>query len=63
MLNLSEQTVGYIETTFNEVMKPIIYNTFSMLETFGVSFYEDKYVDSLHREFSIVFVPEDIFRN
>lgn len=53
MLNLSEQTVGYIETTFNEVMKPIIYNTFSMLETFGVSFYEDKYVDLLHREFSI----------
>lgn len=53
MLNLSEQTVGYIETTFNEVMKPIIYNTFSMLETFGVSFYEDKYVDLLYREFSI----------
>ena len=53
MLNLSEQTVGYIETTFNEVLKPIIYNTFSMLETFGISFYEDKYVDLLHREFSI----------
>lgn len=49
MLNLSDLLVYYIEYTFHEVKKKVIYSSFAMLEMFGVQFYEDKFVDLLSR--------------
>lgn len=49
MLNLNEITAYYIEITFQEELKKIIYSSFSLLEAFGKTFYEDKYVDLISK--------------
>jgi len=53
MLNLSEYTINYIAVTFQPEVKSIIYNGFSLLEAFGLKFYEDKFIDLIQREDTI----------
>lgn len=45
MLNLSDITGYYIEVTFSDQQKLLILDAFSLLESFGLNYYEDKYVD------------------
>ena len=49
MVNLDEITLQYITVTFQPELKKVIYSSFNLLELFGSSFYEDKYVDLITR--------------
>lgn len=53
MLNLSELTIYYINVTFIPDVRKIIYASFSLLENFGMMFYEDKFIELIQREDSI----------
>lgn len=50
MLNLDELTLYYINTTFQSELKPVVYASFSIMEMFGIKFYEDSYIDIIRRE-------------
>jgi len=49
MLNLSDVTSFYIENKFINEMKILILDAFSLMEDFGINFYEDKYIDLITR--------------
>lgn len=49
MLNLSDVTSFYIENKFINEMKVLILDAFSLMEDFGINFYEDKYVELINR--------------
>lgn len=49
MLNLSELTLHYIENTYVDILKNDIYQSFILLENFGLKFYEDKYIDLISK--------------
>lgn len=49
MLNLSEITSYYIEHKFSPEMKVLLLDAFSLMEVFGMNFYEDKYIDLINR--------------
>lgn len=53
MLNLSELTAYYIAYNFQPELQKTIFNSFTILELFGINFYEDKYVDLIQREDTI----------
>lgn len=53
MLNLSELTLHYIENTFVDIVKDDIYQSFSLLENFGLKYYEDKYLDIISKSDTI----------
>lgn len=53
MLNLSETTIQYIDYTYQEELKRVIYTSFNLLEAFGLKFYEDKYTNLISREDTI----------
>lgn len=53
MLNLSELTLYYIQITFQEELRKVIYSSFNLLEMFGLKFYEDKYTELIPREDTI----------
>lgn len=53
MLNLSESTLHYIENTFIDIVKEDIYQSFTLLENFGLKFYEDKYIDLISKSDTI----------
>ena len=50
MLNLAEITIYYVNNTFQPELKKSIYNSFSLLESFGRKFYEDQLIDLVQRE-------------
>ena len=52
-MNLSDLVVYYIEYTFHETTRRSLYTAFALMETFGVQFYEDKYVNLISREDSL----------
>jgi len=53
MLNINELTLYYIQVTFHEELRRIIYTSFSLLEMFGLKFYEDKYTELIQRRDTI----------
>ena len=53
MINLAEITVFYINTTFQPELRKTIYYSFSILETFGLKFYEEKFIELIQRDDSI----------
>jgi len=53
MLNISELTLYYIQISFQEELKRVIYTSFSILEMFGLKFYEDKYIELIQRDDTI----------
>lgn len=53
MLNITDITKYYISITFSENVSSVIYNSFSLMEAFGILYYEDKYVDLISKEESI----------
>lgn len=56
MLNLDNLTINFIELNYLDVEKPLIYDAFGLLESFGVQYYEDRYIqmiaqsDEMHKE-------------
>ncbi len=50
MLNLAEITIYYVNNTFQPELRKSIYNSLSLLESFGRKFYEDKLIDLIQRE-------------
>lgn len=50
MLNLAEITIYYVNNTFQPELRKSIYDSFSLLESFGRKFYEDKLIDLIQRE-------------
>ena len=50
MLNLDELTQYYINQTFQPELKSVVYASFSIMELFGIKFYEDDYIDIIRRE-------------
>lgn len=50
MLNLAEITIYYVNNTFQPELKKSIFNSFSLLESFGKKFYEDQLIDLIQRE-------------
>lgn len=53
MINLAEITIYYISVTFQQELQKVIYTSFSILENFGMKFYEDKYIELIQRTDSI----------
>lgn len=53
MLNISELTGYYINTTFHEGVTENIYSSFSLLESFNSGSYEDKYISLIERSDAI----------
>jgi len=53
MLNLSDSLYNYILTTFSPEEQSTIFTSFSLLENFGLKFYEDKYINLLYKENTI----------
>jgi len=52
-LNISELTRFYVESTFIDSMKLLIYTAFELFERMGVKFYEDDLLDILTQEESL----------
>jgi len=56
VINLDNLTVNFIEQNYLDLEKPLFYDAFSMLDTFGVQYYEDRYLqlfaqdDQMHKE-------------
>lgn len=50
MININELTLYYIQVTFQPELQKVIYNSFSILEMFGLKFYEDKYTSLIQRD-------------
>lgn len=50
MINLSDSLAEYLEITYSYIVKNTLYRGFRLLEEFGVSYYEEKYVALLTRE-------------
>lgn len=53
MLNLSDLTLHYIENTYVDTLKNDIYQSFILLENFGLKFYEDKYLNLISKSDTI----------
>lgn len=53
MININEDTIYYIQNTFQKEVQKVIYSSFSILEMFGLKFYEDKYTNLIHRNGTI----------
>lgn len=53
MVNLNELTLYYIQVTFQPELQKVVYTSFSLLESFGLKFYEDKYTDLVQRDDTI----------
>lgn len=53
MQNLSEITERYIELTYTPELQSILLTSFSLLETFGLNFYEDKYLNLIAKDESL----------
>lgn len=49
MLNLSQLTEKYIQYTYTEELRRTILSSFTLLELFGYTYYEDKYTDLISR--------------
>lgn len=49
MLNLSQITAYYITTTYLPIVQKTIFESFTLLESFGLQYYEDKYVELIQR--------------
>ena len=52
-LNISELTRFYVESTFIDRMKSLIYTAFELFERMGIKFYEDDLLDILTQEESL----------
>ena len=53
MINLSEITIYYIGITFSPEKQKVIYASFSLMESFGKKFYEDKFIELIQRSDTI----------
>lgn len=53
MLNLSDELERFINIAFTDSRRELVFEVFSILETFSVNDYEDKYMDILYREDTI----------
>jgi hypothetical protein len=49
MLNISELTAKYIEYTYSPELQKTILSSFTLLELFGYTYYEDRYTDLISR--------------
>lgn len=50
MLNLDNLLLNFIELNYLDTDKKTIYESFSLLENFGIKFYEDKYIELIISE-------------
>ena len=53
MVNISDLTAYYIATTYLPELQKDILESFSLLEAFGLKYYEDKYIELIQRKDSI----------
>lgn len=53
MVNINELTLYYIQVTFQPELQKVIYTSFSVLEQFGLKFYEDKLTELIQRDDTI----------
>ena len=53
MININELTLYYIQVTFQPELQKVIYTSFSIMESFGLKFYEDKYTELIQRDTTI----------
>ena len=53
MININELTLYYIQVTFQPELQKVVYTSFSVLEMFGLKFYEDKYTELIQRDDTI----------
>lgn len=53
MININELTLYYIQVTFQPELQKVIYTSFSVMEMFGLKFYEDKYTELIQRDDTI----------
>lgn len=53
MININELTLYYVQVTFQPELQKVVYTSFSVLEMFGLKFYEDKYTELLQRDDTI----------
>lgn len=58
MLNISDVTSFYIEHKFIDEMKALVLNAFSLMESFQLNFYEDKYIDLICKTDALS--PDDV---
>lgn len=53
MININELTLYYIQVTLQPELQKVVYTSFSVLEAFGLKFYEDKYTELIQRDDTI----------